>query len=115
MTDDTVQLLNQREKTHGQYGTLSFLSQSFKEVARGAENWEKLNDGHKEAVDMICHKLARILNGDANYEDHWEDGSGYFILGLRSCKNSMNTLEKNIALSLSNVTAIVTSSKPNAT
>ena len=27
----------------------------------------------REAVDMILHKLARVLNGDPNYADNWHD------------------------------------------
>jgi hypothetical protein len=30
-----------------------------------------------EAMDMIAHKLARILNGDPNYADSWVDIAGY--------------------------------------
>jgi hypothetical protein len=26
---------------------------------------------------MICHKIARILNGDPNYADSWVDIAGY--------------------------------------
>jgi len=30
-----------------------------------------------EALDMICHKIGRIINGDANYADSWHDIAGY--------------------------------------
>jgi len=30
-----------------------------------------------EALDMICHKLGRIVNGDPNYADSWVDIAGY--------------------------------------
>lgn len=30
-----------------------------------------------EALDMICHKVARIINGDPNYADSWVDIAGY--------------------------------------
>jgi hypothetical protein len=29
------------------------------------------------ALDMICHKLARIAVGDENYVDNWVDIAGY--------------------------------------
>lgn len=29
------------------------------------------------AIDMICHKLARIAVGDADYVDSWVDIAGY--------------------------------------
>lgn len=30
-----------------------------------------------EALDMICHKLGRIVNGDPDYADSWIDIAGY--------------------------------------
>ena len=30
-----------------------------------------------EALDMICHKMGRIVNGDPNYADSWVDIAGY--------------------------------------
>lgn len=32
---------------------------------------------HKESIDMICHKLGRVVNGDPNYTDSWQDIAGY--------------------------------------
>jgi hypothetical protein len=29
---------------------------------------------------MICHKMARIMNGDPNYVDSWADIAGYATL-----------------------------------
>jgi len=31
----------------------------------------------KEAVEMIAHKLGRIVNGDPHYDDSWVDIAGY--------------------------------------
>jgi hypothetical protein len=31
----------------------------------------------REAIDMICHKLGRILSGDPSHPDHWLDIQGY--------------------------------------
>jgi hypothetical protein len=30
-----------------------------------------------EALDMICHKIGRIVNGDPDYADSWLDIAGY--------------------------------------
>jgi hypothetical protein len=30
-----------------------------------------------EALEMICHKIGRIVNGDPNYADSWIDIAGY--------------------------------------
>ena len=34
----------------------------------------------QEALDMICHKIGRIINGDENYDDSWRDIAGYAML-----------------------------------
>ena len=34
----------------------------------------------KESITMICHKLARIANGDPYYDDSWRDIAGYATL-----------------------------------
>jgi hypothetical protein len=31
----------------------------------------------QETLDMICHKIGRIVNGDNNYDDSWVDIAGY--------------------------------------
>lgn len=33
-----------------------------------------------ECLEMIAHKIGRILNGDPNYGDSWRDISGYATL-----------------------------------
>lgn len=39
--------------------------------------WDELADDQKEALEMIAHKIGRILNGDPNYADSWVDIAGY--------------------------------------
>ena len=38
---------------------------------------KKLEVDQQEALDMICHKIGRILNGDPDYADSWHDIAGY--------------------------------------
>ena len=40
-------------------------------------SWDALSDDKKEALDMIAHKIGRILNGDPEYYDSWHDIVGY--------------------------------------
>ena len=42
--------------------------------------WSALAPHQKESLEMIQHKIARILNGDPNYSDSWHDISGYATL-----------------------------------
>ena len=34
----------------------------------------------QEALDMIFHKIGRIVAGDPNYDDSWRDIAGYAML-----------------------------------
>ena len=44
--------------------------------------WARLPPDAAQALDTICDKIARILNGDPNYDDNWRDISGYATLVL---------------------------------
>jgi hypothetical protein len=44
---------------------------------RGTDNWSRLQPDQQEALEMIAHKVGRILNGDPNYHDSWHDIVGY--------------------------------------
>ena len=76
-------ILAERQKTHGDFETHAKLAQALKEQMRTGKQWPHLNPMQKEALDMIQHKNARILNGDPNYPDHWDDLEGYSTLGKR--------------------------------
>ena len=41
---------------------------------------KSLAPDQQEALDMICHKMARIVNGDPDYVDSWVDIAGYAML-----------------------------------
>ena len=69
-------LLNKRQETHGDYQEQFRIAQELKEVLRCYE-WNKLSDVHKEALEMICTKISRIIAGDSHHIDHWDDVAGY--------------------------------------
>ena len=39
--------------------------------------WGELPTTHKQALEVIADKIARILSGDPNYADNWHDIQGY--------------------------------------
>lgn len=43
----------------------------------GKAKWASLPDTHKQALEVIADKIARILSGDPNYKDNWHDIQGY--------------------------------------
>ena len=64
----------------GRYGTFvanATLTQAITEVFKSGANWNELAPDQKEALEMIAHKISRILNGDPNYDDSWVDIAGY--------------------------------------
>ena len=54
-----------------------FFSDVNKSQKELAEKWKRLRPDAKEALDMIFHKIGRILNGDPDYDDSWRDLCGY--------------------------------------
>lgn len=70
-------LLAERETTHGDFRDNSLISQQLKEVVRDSVNWENLTEYQKESLDLILHKVSRIVSGDPDHQDHWDDIAGY--------------------------------------
>lgn len=64
-----------RPTTHGDFSVNSVISQEMKMIVRSYDG--NLSDVQKEAIDMIVHKISRILAGNPNTKDHWHDIAGY--------------------------------------
>lgn len=79
MTDIT-QILTERGKRYGMFADHARISQSIKERMCESGGWLNLTEDQAEALEMIAHKIARILNGDPNYPDSWRDIAGYATL-----------------------------------
>jgi hypothetical protein len=77
-------ILLERNKTHGSFQSNAAISQHLKSVMMTA-GYRQLKPEHAEALDMICAKISRILSGQANYYDHWQDISGYSLLAMKAC------------------------------
>ncbi len=76
----TTNLLNEREKTHGHFRDVSKTTQALYSVLREGKSFDKLSDMQREALHMCCSKLARIVNGNPKFKDHWDDIGGYATL-----------------------------------
>jgi hypothetical protein len=74
---NTEAILAQRSKTHGDFHDNAAVSQALKKILRAQPGWELLTDIQREALDMNCSKVSRILSGQAHYTDHWDDIGGY--------------------------------------
>lgn len=74
------QILQERGERYGSFIDNATTCQALKKVLHMNENWHHLAYDQREALDMICHKIARIMNGDPNYVDSWADIAGYATL-----------------------------------
>jgi hypothetical protein len=45
-----------------------------------------MSDVQREAMHMIMLKIARIISGDNNTHDHWDDIAGYAKLASADIK-----------------------------
>lgn len=79
--------LAQRQSTHGDYSTTAMISQLLSSYMRAAPNWDKLSFAQKEGLEMIQHKIARMLCGDHTFKDHIVDIIGYATLVEKSIDN----------------------------
>ena len=69
-------MLDQRGQRYGNYAQMAEVIQELKHAATGPN----LSAIHQEALDMICTKIGRIITGDPNHIDSWEDIAGYATL-----------------------------------
>ena len=72
--------LNERGARYGAFSGHSQITQEIKTTMRNADNWSQLRLSQKEALEMIAHKIGRIINGDSNYVDSWNDIAVYATL-----------------------------------
>ena len=80
MSTPIEQVLAERQQTHGDYIVTAAYIQELKRVCKQSPMYATLLPTQLEAVDMICHKLGRILCGNPNTKDHWTDIAGYATL-----------------------------------
>lgn len=80
ITDTTRSLIAERGERYGKFAEGAAIMQQLKQVTHCTPGWSRLSDGQKEALDMITHKIGRMLNGDPNYDDNWKDIAGYATL-----------------------------------
>ena len=77
--DTTTQILTERGARYGKFMDHARITQEIKYLLqdRMKGKWHDMKADQREALEMIAHKLGRIVNGDPNYEDSWRDIAGY--------------------------------------
>jgi len=75
---DIDNILDERGSRYGKFIDQAKISQSLQATLRHANNsWDKMQPDQREALEMIACKLGRIVNGDPDYIDSWDDIAGY--------------------------------------
>lgn len=77
--DSLAATLAARGKSYGVFAHHAAVTQNLKVYIRGelAAREKELTASQQESIDMICHKLGRIINGDPDHADSWHDIAGY--------------------------------------
>jgi hypothetical protein len=70
-------ILEERGSNYGSFEEHAAIVQQLKHTCYHTPSWPRLEDDQKEALEMILHKIGRILNGNPNYIDSWTDIIGY--------------------------------------
>jgi hypothetical protein len=79
---EIVALLTERGHEYGPFRDGAALMQGMKRLmADHARAHDKtFSDDQWEALEMIVHKMGRIVNGNPDKVDHWKDIAGYAML-----------------------------------
>lgn len=81
MTQSNInETLTERESRYGNFMHHAEITQTLKDVMYATRKWTLLQADQRECLEMIAHKIGRILNGDPNYADSWHDIAGYATL-----------------------------------
>ena len=79
---DVNATLDTRAKDYGLFKDGAALMQSLKRnlAEHATKHGKTFADDQWEALEMIVHKIGRIVNGNPDVTDHWVDIAGYATL-----------------------------------
>ncbi len=73
----TEEILTERGNRYGKFSGHAKVTQAIKDVIRSGVSYSQCTPAQIEALEMIAHKIGRIVNGDPHYDDSWKDICGY--------------------------------------
>lgn len=92
MDDIRVEMiLAERKERYGEYSTTALIAQQLKGMMHEAPSWHMLTASQREGLEMIQHKIARIVNGDPSYLDSFIDIIGYTKLIVEDMEKKHGT------------------------
>jgi len=74
---DIESIISERGNNYGRFEDGAEIMQQLKLIAHTSQGWERMKPIQREAMDMILHKIGRILNGDPAYIENYTDIAGY--------------------------------------
>lgn len=81
MIMDINEILKERGKRYGVFADHAMITQGLKNIINQySRRHSAYAADQQEALDMIAHKIGRIICGDPNYSDSWRDIAGYATL-----------------------------------
>ena len=88
--------LEKRESLYGGFNNVAKVSQELKKVMRPA--LENSDDVIREAIEMICHKMARIAASEKGWKvvDNFHDIAGYATLAENHLLNNVEGAVKTV-------------------
>lgn len=91
---DIKEVLTERGINYGEFPQHAEITQALKDVM--VPYRDKLSNSQKECLEMVFHKIGRILNGEPDYLDSWVDIIGYVQLVINELEDeaSVVTSEK---------------------
>lgn len=81
------QILGERGNRYGTFESNAKTCQLLKNVLHSQGGWYRLSYVQREAVEMMMHKISRLVNGDATYLDTVVDIAGYNQLMLEHMRD----------------------------
>lgn len=84
------EILKDRGARYGEFIEHARITQQIKAALASGIQWDKCNPAMKETLEMIAHKMGRIVNGDPYYDDSWVDIVGYAQLVVNELKHREN-------------------------
>jgi hypothetical protein len=86
MNDAIDKTLAERGSNYGDFTDHAVITQSLKDCVRLRDGWGRLTPDKREAIEMILHKIGRIINGNPEFHDSWHDIVGYAKLAADRVK-----------------------------
>jgi len=81
-----MKVIEERSKIYGDFNDIAEVSQKIKDMYY-VNNAQELDSIINEGVDMVIHKLSRVICGGSRYVDNFRDIQGYCQLIIDYLEN----------------------------